>query len=212
VNELINFAFIPSDSISDLIPDDEYHHNIISSDITIIYCVYCNKYYPPRLLDLADCYSENKESHIERKRIMICKSCIDRYQAIRLYTRPRLVVADKMANDEQAIFDMVVSFIDQGFIIIDDMKEEEEKNDKTVKRRIDLSDINIPINLNDRKLVAKDIDLILFEILKGLYDYDEKIRSLLKDDKYSINNKNKALFKLRYELRQHYKESKPLPP
>jgi hypothetical protein len=202
VNELINFASIPIDSISDLIPNDEDHRNynsrITSSGVTIIYCIYCNKYYPPKSFDLADCYSEIDGGHIQRKRIMVCKNCMKYYQTIRYYTRPRLVVADKKANDEQAIFDTVVSFIDQGFITVVDNME----NDKVI--RIDLSDINIHIDNKDKHEVAKSVDSILFEILRGLYDYDGRVRSVLKDDKYSISSKNKALFKMRYELRQHY--------
>ena len=116
-------ASIPIDSVSDLIPNDEYHHNIItSSGATVIYCIYCNKYYPPKLFDLADCYSEIDEGHITKKRIMICKNCITYYQTIRLYTRPKLVVADQKEINEDLVFETITSFIDEGYTIIDDMR------------------------------------------------------------------------------------------
>ena len=73
--------------------------------------------------------------------------------------------------------------------------------------RITLSDIHIHVDHHDRHEVAKHVDEMMYEILKGLYDYDERIRTMLKNDKYSISSKNKALFKMRYELRQHYENN-----
>lgn len=205
VNELINFASIPIESVNDLIPNDEDHRNynsrITSSGVTIIYCIYCNKYYPPKLFDLADCYSEINEEHISKKRIMICKNCIKQFQDVRYFTRPKLVVADQKEINEDSVFDAVISFIDQGFILVIDEKE----NNKVI--RIDLSDINIHIDHKDRREVAEHVDSMLFEILRGLYDYDERIREFLKQDKYIISSKNKTLFKMRYELIEHYKKS-----
>ncbi len=204
VAELINFASIPIDSVTDLIPHDEYHHSmILSSNVTVIYCIYCNKYYPPKLFDLADCYSEIDGGHINKKRIMICKNCITYYQTIRLYTRPKLVVADQKEINEDSVFETVISFIDAGYTIVDDDTIVESSKIS----RITLSDINIHVDHHDRHEVAKHVDEMMYDILKGLYDYDERIRTMLKNDKYSISSKNKSLFKMRYEIRQHYENN-----